>query len=166
MEEIREVQRARRTRMPLAIAFVDVNHLKAVNDTHGHLAGDALLKQVAEALRTKLRPYDVIAIAPGGDEFVCALANMDAEDVRGRFADIVETLEANGFATPISYGVADLEETDDLERLLRRADEDLIETRRNYTGRASSAHPSSRRGRSARSAAKDNREIAQQTSES
>jgi diguanylate cyclase (GGDEF)-like protein len=146
--------------MPLAIAFVDVNHLKAVNDTQGHLAGDVLLKQVAETLQTKLRPYDVI-VRFGGDEFVCALANMDAEDVRGRFADIVETLEANGFATPISYGVADLEETDDLERLLRRADEDLIETRRNYTGRASSAHPSSRRGRSARSAAKDNREIAQ-----
>jgi diguanylate cyclase (GGDEF)-like protein len=123
-----EIQRARRTRMPLALAFVDVNHLKTVNDTQGHLAGDELLKQVAEALRTKLRPYDVI-VRFGGDEFVCALANMRTEDVRSRFVDITETLEANGFAAPISYGVADLDDTDDLERLLARADADLIQTR-------------------------------------
>ena len=145
-----EIQRARRTRMPLALAFVDVNHLKTVNDTQGHLAGDELLKQVAETLRTKLRPYDVI-VRFGGDEFVCALANMDTEDVRLRFADIIETLQTNGYAAPISYGVTDLDDGDDLERLLKRADEDLIETRRTsrHTHDAQGASPATRRAASA-----------------
>jgi len=124
-----EIQRARRTRMPLALAFVDVNHLKTVNDDQGHLAGDELLKQVAQTLRAKLRPYDAI-VRFGGDEFVCALANMHSEDVQRRFADIIETLEANGFLAPISYGIAELKDGDDLKRLLARADVDLLETRR------------------------------------
>jgi len=115
--------------MPLALAFVDVNHLKRVNDEQGHLAGDELLKHVAGTLRRKLRPYDVI-VRFGGDEFVCALANMHGDDVQHRFADIIQTLEANGFPAPISYGIADLQKGDDLERLLARADIDLIETRR------------------------------------
>jgi len=125
----REIERARRTRMPLALAFVDVTDLKTVNGQQGHLAGDELLKQVARALRTRLRPYDVI-VRFGGDEFVCALANMHGEDVERRFAGIIETFEANGLAAPISYGIADLQDGDDLKGLLPRADADLIETRR------------------------------------
>ena len=78
----------------------------------------------------------------GGDEFVCALANMDAEDVQRRFADIIETLEANGFAAPISFGVADLEDTDDLERLLERADaRPDRNTPTTRTGRATGSAP-------------------------
>jgi diguanylate cyclase (GGDEF)-like protein len=125
----RELHRARRTGRPLVLAFVDVNNLKAVNDSEGHLAGDALLRRVAETLRRKLRPYDVI-VRFGGDEFVCAFSNLDAEAVRRRFRDVVETLEANGRAEPISFGVAELTDGDDLQRLLARADETLIESRR------------------------------------
>jgi len=124
-----EIQRARRTGTPLALAFVDVNNLKAVNDNDGHFAGDTLLKQVAATLRTKLRPYDVI-MRFGGDEFVCALSNMNTEDARERFVDIIGTLETNGFLAPFSYGVAELEHGDDLERLLARADADMIHRRR------------------------------------
>ena len=125
----REIQRARRTRRPLALVFVDVNNLKAVNDSEGHVAGDVLLRRVAEMLRTKLRPYDVI-MRFGGDEFVCALTHIETEDVRGRFTDILETLEATGVTAPFSFGVADLTDDDTLETLLARADQDLIETRR------------------------------------
>ena len=135
----REIERARRTRMPLALAFVDVTDLKTVNGQQGHLAGDELLKQVARALRTRLRPYDVI-VRFGGDEFVCALANMHGEDVERRFAGIIETFEANGLAAPISYGIADLQDGDDLKGLLPRADADLIETRR--TSRPETPRPS------------------------
>jgi diguanylate cyclase (GGDEF)-like protein len=132
----REIARARRTRTPLALVFVDVNNLKAVNDSQGHLAGDTLLRQVAETFRAKLRPYDVL-MRFGGDEFVCALPHADAEDARARFAEIIESLEADGFAAPISFGVATLEAHDDLERLLARADKDLIETRRASSGHRS-----------------------------
>jgi diguanylate cyclase (GGDEF)-like protein len=133
----REIQRSRRTGRPLVLAFVDINNLKAVNDNQGHLAGDVVLHRVAETLRVKLRPYDVI-VRFGGDEFVCALANIDAEAARERFEDIISTLEESGLARPISFGLAELRRDDDLERLLGRADEALIETRR------SSGHRSGR----------------------
>jgi diguanylate cyclase (GGDEF)-like protein len=125
----REIARARRAQTPLALAFVDVNNLKIVNDTQGHLAGDTLLKQVAQTLRTMLRPYDVI-MRFGGDEFVCALANMETKEAQGRLTDIIGTLEANGLAKPISFGVAALEANDDLETLIARADMNLREARR------------------------------------
>jgi len=106
-----------------------------VNDTQGHLAGDTLLKHVAQTLRTKLRPYDVI-MRFGGDEFVCVLANMEIKEARGRLTDIIRTLEANGAAEPISFGVAALESDDNLERLLARADKNLMETRRTSARRS------------------------------
>jgi len=134
VEMEREIERARRTRSPLVLAFVDVNNLKTVNDTDGHIAGDALLRRVAEALRLNLRPYDLI-LRFGGDEFVCTLSNINAGAVQRRFDDIVAALEANGLARPISFGLAELEESDDLERLIERADGALIDTRRAERGR-------------------------------
>src|SRR5215213_6767825 len=65
----REVARAHRTGEPLVVAFIDVDGLKQVNDTRGHLAGDRLLQRVVELIQTHLRPYDVI-VRVGGDEFV------------------------------------------------------------------------------------------------
>jgi diguanylate cyclase (GGDEF)-like protein len=130
----REIERARRTRSPLVLAFVDVNNLKAVNDTDGHIAGDALLRRVADALRLKLRPYDVI-VRFGGDEFICSLSDVGVRAVQRRFDDILAALRAHGPAQPISFGLAELEESDDLEQLIKRADEALIDTRRSGLGR-------------------------------
>ena len=65
-----ELERARRLGAKLVIAFLDVDGLKNVNDNHGHLAGDALLRLVGETLRANVRPYDVL-VRYGGDEF-CA----------------------------------------------------------------------------------------------
>jgi PleD family two-component response regulator len=66
----------------------------------------------------------------GGDEFVCALANIDVDSVRERFADISATLATSDRPTPISFGLAELERHDGLEALLDRADRALLETRR------------------------------------
>ena len=68
----REISRARRGNGRLVVAYVDVNGLKAVNDTRGHAAGDALLARVVAALRSNLRPYELV-VRVGGDEFICAL---------------------------------------------------------------------------------------------
>ena len=125
----REIQRARRTRNPFAVVFVDVNDLKHVNDTQGHLAGDALLRRVANTLRSRLRPYDVI-VRFGGDEFVCALPGLTAPAASQRFAGAILALEETGYTSPLSYGVAELEDEDDLERLIGRADAALIAKRR------------------------------------
>jgi diguanylate cyclase (GGDEF)-like protein len=130
----REIQRSRRTGKPLVLVFVDVNNLKAVNDNEGHIAGDVLLRGVADTLRMKLRPYDVI-VRFGGDEFICVLANIDPEGVRRRFKDIIATLEMNGREEPISFGLSELEQDDDFEHLLERADGALIEARRSHAHR-------------------------------
>jgi diguanylate cyclase (GGDEF)-like protein len=125
----REIQRSRRTGRPLVLAFVDVDNLKTVNDNEGRLAGDVLLRRVADTLRMKLRPYDVI-MRFGGDEFICALANMDVAGARRRFEEIIATLRTERRAKLISFGLAELEEDDNLENLLARADAALLETRR------------------------------------
>ena len=74
-----EVTRAVRTQSPLAIAMVDIDKFKAVNDTYGHLAGDQVLKEIANALTTMLRDYD-LAGRFGGEEFSLLLPQTRAVD--------------------------------------------------------------------------------------
>jgi diguanylate cyclase (GGDEF)-like protein len=123
-----EIDRARRTSTELVVAFVDVNGLKAVNDTEGHLAGDSLLATVADSLRTCLRSYDLI-MRYGGDEFVCALPNADTADVRRRFADVSSALAAGATKGSITVGFAEFGPNDTAEDLIRRADVDLLARR-------------------------------------
>ena len=77
-----ELSRARRTQSPLAMALVDIDHFKAVNDTYGHLVGDRVLKSVAQALTSQLRDYDR-AGRFGGEEFVLLLAQTSEADACG-----------------------------------------------------------------------------------
>lgn len=68
----REVARARRGNHTLTVALVDIDHFKAYNDTYGHLAGDALLRDLGAAWRTMLRVTDLVA-RYGGEEFAVLL---------------------------------------------------------------------------------------------
>jgi diguanylate cyclase (GGDEF)-like protein len=124
----REIDRARRGADGLVVTFVDVDGLKRVNDTDGHLAGDALLVAVAAALRRCLRSYDLI-MRFGGDEFVCALPDADVDGVRRRFAEVSELLATAPNGGSISVGFARLEGNDSAEQLIGRADSDLLARR-------------------------------------
>ena len=75
----REVDRATRTKQSFVLAFVDVDELKATNDSLGHAAGDQRLRQTVELARGHLRSYDLI-IRFGGDEFVCALPDLTIKE--------------------------------------------------------------------------------------
>ena len=139
----REINRAQRSGKGLVLAFVDVDGLKAVNDTHGHAAGDELLRDVAGALRSGLRSYDLV-VRYGGDEFLCALPETDLDGARRRFDEVATNLRERNPAGSVSMGLADLQDLDKPDELIARADAALYASRR---GQA----PFSRRSRFSRS---------------
>ncbi|MGH8574635.1 MAG: GGDEF domain-containing protein, partial [Gammaproteobacteria bacterium] len=90
----RELAKADRSGTPLAVLMVDLDHFKRVNDTHGHLAGDEVLRAVAAVLRTTTRRYDVVGRF-GGEEFVLLLPETsagEAEQVAQRISDSIRRL--------------------------------------------------------------------------
>jgi diguanylate cyclase (GGDEF)-like protein len=123
----REIERAKRTHQPFALAFVDVDHLKGRNDSLGHTAGDQLLRATADSIRAQLRSYDLI-IRFGGDEFLCGVIDVTVPEATKRFARVNAELAATQQAT-ITVGLAQLEEDDVLEDLVARADEALYRQR-------------------------------------
>ena len=124
-----ELERAHRLGTPLVIAFVDVNGLKEVNDTRGHLAGDALLRLVGETLRSHIRTYDIL-VRYGGDEFLCAMPSLRAAEAKSRFTQIVATLSEADTGHSVTFGLAEAEPADDVEAVIVRADNALLTARR------------------------------------
>ena len=96
-----EVARALRTGAPLALLLVDVDHFKRVNDNHGHLIGDEVLRALAGELRQQVRGSDVVGRF-GGEEFTVLLPRTDAAGAYG----IAERLRAS--AANLSVGAADV----------------------------------------------------------
>jgi diguanylate cyclase (GGDEF)-like protein len=134
----RAVHQAHRTHHPLTLVFVDVDHLKHTNDTHGHAAGDAVLEALGEALRETLRSYDVV-VRYGGDEFVCALPHADVLQATRRFDEVAANLSAAVAGATVSAGYAALREGESLYEVLRRADEDMYDNRRRHRSDSSEA---------------------------
>lgn len=104
--------RAQARGLPIALLFIDLDHFKSINDTRGHLAGDACLRAVIEPIQKELRKSDVIG-RYGGEEFVVILSSADArvaQAIAQRIRERVEQLEVGGFGAPIrltcSIGVA------------------------------------------------------------
>jgi diguanylate cyclase (GGDEF)-like protein len=119
-----EIERSRRTGHSLVLAMIDVDALKAVNDSQGHAAGDMLLHDVATAICSTLRSYDV-TIRWGGDEFVCAMSGVTLEVASDRLAEIQRVLNAHPPGASISAGCTELQEDDTLQSLIARADSAL-----------------------------------------
>ena len=139
-----EIARSVRAQNPLACLFVDIDHFKLINDTHGHQSDDHVLRDVARLIREQLRNSDVIA-RYGGEEFAVLLTNTRA-DVAVEIAERVrERVARNTFLIPetektltitISIGVSSLDSVHDLEdastlskRLIDRADSALYDAK-------------------------------------
>lgn len=127
-EVARELERADRTDAKLVLAFIDVDGLKEVNDKHGHLAGDALLRLVAETIRANIRGYDVL-VRYGGDELLCAMPNLTTSEARERFEQIAAGLTAAGTTHSVTFGLAEAEPGDSLQDVIGRADDALLKAR-------------------------------------
>lgn len=124
-----EFARARRQGEPLALLMLDIDHFKAINDCHGHAAGDEMLRAVSRAVMPCLRDYDVFARF-GGEEFVALLPatyGEEATTVAERLRCAVESnnawFEGQALRCTLSVGLAVLRPTQrDLDGLLREAD--------------------------------------------
>ena len=107
-----EVERAARYGRPLSIAFVDIDHFKAVNDTHGHEAGDVVLRGVAEVFRSNTRKQDFVA-RYGGEEFVLVFPETSVDEATAvaeklRLAVMKQrfTVAGEELAVSVSIGIA------------------------------------------------------------
>lgn len=108
----REVSRSARSGAPISVIMLDIDNFKHTNDTYGHLAGDAMLVEVANRIKNSLRSYDAIG-RYGGDEFLIILPNCDAEAgatlaerIRQKVVRPSAALLDDSFATTISMGLA------------------------------------------------------------
>ncbi|MGI9021581.1 MAG: GGDEF domain-containing protein [Solirubrobacterales bacterium] len=128
-----EVNRSERTGESLVLAFVDLDGLKRTNDIQGHAAGDARLRDVFDAMRSKLRIYEPI-VRHGGDEFLCSVAGVAMPDVEERFDEIEVMLNSGENSRSVSVGLAELEAGDSLKDLINRADEAMIRRRSTKSG--------------------------------
>ncbi len=133
----REFHRAQRYRRPLAVIMLDIDHFKRLNDTLGHLAGDAGLRQLGALIRGNVRRDDTVGRL-GGEEFAILLPEIDHAGAM-RVADKIRELvrdapfQYEGTPTPltVSAGVATLQEQDSAPLdLLGRADELLFAAKR------------------------------------
>ncbi len=128
MELKRDMERAMRDEEPLVLAFIDVDGLKAVNDSSGHAAGDRLLLEVADALRARTRSHDLL-IRYGGDEFVCAVAGMTTAEATARFAGVNASLATAPGRGSVTVGLAEMRRSDSPRGLVARADAALYRKR-------------------------------------
>jgi diguanylate cyclase (GGDEF)-like protein len=133
-----EFERAQRLDRPLSLVMIDLDLLRDINNAHGHLAGDAAIRAVAQVLRKHARADDIVARF-GGEEFALLMvetgegdSSIRSEAVR---ADIAAAMPTNGDGTPLrvtaSIGVAVRKLGDaDLDALIKRADAAMYEAKR------------------------------------
>lgn len=148
-----EISRSVRTRSPLALVLVDIDHFKGVNDTYGHLVGDRVLKAIAQALTSQSRDYDR-AGRFGGEEFVLLLAQTTEKDackIAERLRSYVDSLaiptddrpDSPTLKVTISIGVTALArgESYELTDLLAAADSAMYHCKEAGRNRVAYASP-------------------------
>lgn len=124
-----EIERARRTRSPLSVLMMDLDHFKNVNDAHGHEIGDVVLRLFADRVRTLVRRVDIL-IRRGGEEFILLMpstsldhASEAAERIRTALADQpLSVADGLDISQTVSIGVATWSTRETGDALQKRAD--------------------------------------------
>ena len=121
---------ARQTASSFALLILDINHFKQINDKHGHLAGDVVLKKIAQTLKGTLRDIDLLARI-GGEEFLIALPCSDerfAVRTANKLREKIERLQFDGdgqFNVTMSVGATLSHGDDPLNDIMQAADQAL-----------------------------------------
>ncbi|MEC5385062.1 GGDEF domain-containing protein [Uliginosibacterium sp. H3] len=138
-----EIPRAQRYGRALSLLMLDVDHFKRVNDTHGHLAGDAVLRQIATLLRQRLRPSDEPG-RYGGEEFCVILpetaidqAALIAESIRSLIESHSFVIDTGTLRATVSIGIATLGSAMRAEDLYNAADQMLYQAKHGGRNRVS-----------------------------
>jgi two-component system cell cycle response regulator len=132
------IERAKRRKNPISMLITDIDKFKLVNDTHGHDAGDEVLREFARRLRSTVRGAD-LACRFGGEEFVVLMPDTTEEMALQIAERLRSVIEAQGFALPngqlpldltTSVGVTSFNfDSDSSQSLLKRADNALYEAK-------------------------------------
>jgi diguanylate cyclase (GGDEF)-like protein len=133
----RELIRARRHNSSLSLVMFDIDHFKRINDTYGHLTGDAVLKELGQRLRPEIRREDLLA-RYGGEEFACVLVSTSLRHALEFAEEMRQVVEREPFRhealvvpVTVSVGVAELEPgMGGYEDLIARADANLYAAKR------------------------------------
>jgi diguanylate cyclase (GGDEF)-like protein len=134
-----EIERFKRHGAPFSIVMVDIDHFKNINDTHGHLVGDQVLKHLAGLIRGNIRKTD-FGFRYGGEEFLIMLVNADSrnathvsEQIRKKLETTNFSLKNKEFNVTASFGIAQFKKEEDAESAIKRADDNLYKAKQ--TGR-------------------------------
>ena len=131
----RELLRSERDHQPVGVIMIDVDHFKNINDSRGHVAGDAVLRIIASGIAAMVRPYDAVG-RYGGEEFLIVAPNCDlseawelAERVRVHVAGCSIIVGGSSVQVSLSLGVATGDAAANLEKVLHAADAALYEAK-------------------------------------
>jgi diguanylate cyclase (GGDEF)-like protein len=140
-----ELQRSLTHGRPFSLLLCDIDHFKAINDTHGHLVGDLVLKEVADRLSSAVRPYDAVG-RYGGEEFLIVLRDYEhtaladrADQIRSKVASTPVRFQNGELSVSVSIGAVHntgVQSDLPLEKLLARADAALYRAKREGRNRS------------------------------
>jgi diguanylate cyclase (GGDEF)-like protein len=126
-----EIQRTLTDKRPLSVMIVDIDEFKRVNDSHGHLFGDRVIRETAETITAHVRSHDILG-RYGGDEFVVVMPGADAATSLHVAERVRAGVAKNGYMATVSIGVAtfDGQTQEKPSGLLHRADMNLYQAKR------------------------------------
>ena len=133
-----DIELAKANNLPLAIAMIDIDYFKLINDKYGHLLGDLVLKDITNVIKNNIRVKSDWIARYGGEEFLILFNDASKEEAYNLLKRIKSVVENSIFKygdieinTTISIGIASLtSEVDDMDKLIRIADENLYKAKR------------------------------------
>lgn len=125
-----EIQRSLTEKSHLSLLILDIDDFKKVNDSHGHLFGDRVIKETAETISANIRAEDILG-RYGGDEFLVIMPGADRETARHVAERICRGIANNGYLATVSIGATTFNghQPIDVKTLIAQADENLYQAK-------------------------------------